>query len=146
MSDMMPFRKNNLSRREDSFSDFIRDLFDDDFFTSINYNRGNFRADLKEANGNYYVEADLPGVKKGDIEIDYHNNYLIISAKRDESMENDKENYVRRERHYGEFKRSFHIDNVDEDNIKASFNDGVLKIILPKLNKEDNNRRRINIE
>ena len=141
---MEPFRKSNLRRRDDFFPAFFREFLDDDFFSLMNYNHGNFRADLKETDENYYVEADLPGVEKGNIDIDFYNNYLVISAKRDESIENEKENYVRRERHYGEFKRSFHIDNVDENKIKASFNDGVLRVTLPKLNKDNN--RRINIE
>ena len=144
MPEMEPFRKSNLRRRDDFFPGFFRDFFDEDFFSLMNYNRGSFRADLKETDENYYVEADLPGVEKGNIDIDFYNNYLVISAKRDESIENEKENYVRRERHYGEFKRSFHIDNVDENKIKASFNDGVLRVTLPKL-KKDNNRK-INIE
>lgn len=145
MSEMMPFRKNNLRRRDDFFPNFFKDFFDEDFFSIMDYSRGSFRADLKETDENYYIEADLPGVEKGNIELNYNNNHLTITAKRDESIENEKENYVRRERHYGEFKRSFYIDNVDEENISASFNHGVLKITLPKLNK-DSKGRRINIE
>jgi HSP20 family protein len=71
---------------------------------------------------------------------------LVISAKRDESIENKKDNYVRRERHYGEFKRAFYIDNVDEININASFTEGVLKVILPKLNKGIDKKQKIDIE
>jgi HSP20 family protein len=145
MFDMIPFRKNNLSKRDDFFSPFLKDLFDDDFFSVMNHVHGNFKVDLKETDENYLVEADLPGIKKEAIDIDFHNNYLVISAKRDESMEDKKENYVRRERHYGEFKRSFYIDNVDEDKIQASFNDGVLKIILPKLTKGNDKKRKIDI-
>lgn len=100
---------------------------------------------MKETDDKYLVEADLPGVKKEDINIEYDNGNLTISAKRDETLEDKNENYVRRERHYGEFRRSLYIRNVDEDKIDASFNDGVLKIVLPKLNKGNNNGRRINI-
>lgn len=71
--------------------------------------------------------------------------FLVISAKRDENIENKKENYVTRERHYGEFKRSFYIDNIDENKIDASFTDGVLRITLPKLNKGNDNKKKINI-
>ncbi len=145
MFDMIPFRKNNLSKRDDFFSPFLKNFFDDDFFSVMSHMQGNFKVDLKETDENYLVEADLPGIKKEAIDIDFHDNYLVISAKRDESMEDKKENYVRRERHYGEFKRSFYIDNVDEDKIQASFNDGVLKVILPKLTKGNDKKRKIDI-
>ena len=61
-------------------------------------------------------------------------NYVFIlplkMEKWQKSLENKKENYVRRERHYGEFKRSFYIDNTDENKIDASFNNGILKITI----------------
>lgn len=107
---------------------------------------GNFRVDLKENEENYIIEADLPGVKKESIDIDFENNYLVISAKREDALEEKKENFVRRERYYGEFKRSFYIDNVDEDKISATFKDGVLKIVLPKLNKGNDKKKKINID
>ncbi|MBI6874404.1 heat shock protein Hsp18 [Clostridium aciditolerans] len=145
MFDMVPFRKNDLVRRDDFFSPFLKNFFNDDFFSTINDLRGNFKVDLKETDENYLVEADLPGIEKEAIDIEFNNNYLVISAKRNESLEDKKENYVRRERHYGEFKRSFYIDNVDESKIDASFEHGVLKITLPKLNKGNDKKRKIDI-
>lgn len=145
MFEMIPFRRNNLTKRDDFFSPFFKSFFDDDFFTAMTNMHGNFKVDLKETDENYLIEADLPGVKKEAIDIDFDNNYLTISAKRDESIEDKKENYVRRERHYGEFRRSFYIDNVDESKINASFTDGVLRITLPKLNKGNDRKRKIDI-
>lgn len=136
MFDMVPFRKNNVLAKkgfglDDLFSDFLRD----DFFSPMLTGSGNFNVDLKEDENNYTVEADLPGIKKEDISLEYDNNYLTISAKRDETSENNDNNFVRRERTYGEFKRSFYIDNIDENTVDASFTDGVLKITLPKKEK-----------
>ena len=74
----------------------------------------------------------LPGIKKEDITLNYANNYLSISAVRNETFEDKKDNYVRKERNYGQFKRNFYIDNVDAANVDAAFNDGILKITLPK--------------
>ncbi|WP_058486197.1 heat shock protein Hsp18 [Defluviitalea phaphyphila] len=146
MFDMMPFRRNSFNRKDDFFAPFFQHFFDDDFFPMMSSMNGNFRVDLKETDDNYIVEADLPGIQKENIDIDYTNNYLTINAKRNEEIiEDKKENYVRRERHYGEFRRSFYIDNVDENNIDASFKNGVLKIVLPKLNKGKTNRRKIDI-
>jgi HSP20 family protein len=136
--------KNNLSRIDDLFSPLFKNIFDDDFLF-INSMQRDFQVDLKENADNYILEADLPGIKKDAIDINYENNYITISAKRDESSEVINDNYVKRERHYGEFSRSFYAKNVDENRIEASFNNGVLKVILPKLIKSDEQKRRIDI-
>jgi HSP20 family protein len=136
--------KNNLSRIDDLFSPLFKNIFDDDFLF-INSMQRDFQVDLKENADNYILEADLPGIKKDAIDINYENNYITISAKRDETSEVINDNYVKRERHYGEFSRSFYAKNVDENRIEASFNNGVLKVILPKLIKSDEQKRRIDI-
>ncbi|EYE87750.1 heat-shock protein [Fervidicella metallireducens AeB] len=145
MFDLVPFRRNNLTRNDEFFTPFLKTFFDDDFFTAMKDIQGNFRVDLKETENNYLVEAELPGVKREAIDIDYENNHLTISAKREETLEDEKGDYVRRERHYGEFKRQFYVDNVDEDKINATFKDGVLKIILPKLTKGRDKKKKIDI-
>lgn len=146
MFDMIPFRKSSINKKDEFFSPFLDTFFNDEFFSIMTDLQGNFKVDLKEADENYLIEADLPGVKKEDIAVEFVNNYLTITAKRDSSIENKKENFVRQERYYGEFNRSFHIDNVDENNIEDSFEDGVLKINLPKLDKENLNRKKIDIQ
>ncbi|KPU43388.1 18 kDa heat shock protein [Oxobacter pfennigii] len=146
MFDMVPFRKNDLTGRDEFFSPFFKNFFDDDFMSFMTNMGGNFKADLKETEENYLIEADLPGIKKEAIDIEFNENHLVITAKRDETTEDKRENYVRRERHYGEFKRSFHIDNVDQNGIDASFKDGVLKVVLPKLNKGNDKKKKIDIQ
>lgn len=148
MFDMVPFRKNNgLSRRGDDFEKLFDNFFNDSFFTPMNISGfGNgFKVDLKETENDYQIEADLPGMKKEAINIDYDNNYLTISAKRDDSIEDKQDNYIRRERRCGEFRRSFYVDNVDQNNIDAAFKDGVLKVILPKLEKGKQTKTKIDI-
>lgn len=147
MFDMVPFRRNNDLRRGDDFENLVNSFFNNDFFSPINMNGfGNdFKADLKETDDAYSIEADLPGIKKDAIDIDFNNNYLTISAKRDDSQEEKDENFIRRERRYGEFKRSFYVDNVEKNNIAASFNDGVLKINLPKSKKDPKQNTKIDI-
>ncbi|HCL4436627.1 Hsp20/alpha crystallin family protein [Clostridium botulinum] len=146
MFDMIPFRKNNINKKDEFFSPFLDTLFNDEFFSLMTNLQGNFKVDLKETDENYLIEADLPGVKKEDIAVEFVNNYLTITAEIDSSIENKKENFVRQERHYGEFNRSFYIDNVDENNIDASFEDGVLKITLPKLDNENFKGKKIDIQ
>lgn len=105
------------------------DLFTDDFFKT---NWDSFKTDITETENNYTIEADLPGFSKDQIEVAFQEGNLTISAKRDEVTEEAKGNYLRRERRAGQLLRTFVFDNVDTDNIKAQYKDGVLKIELPK--------------
>jgi HSP20 family protein len=146
MFDMIPFRKDNSMSRGDEFEKFMKSFFNNDFSpVGMNVFGRDFKVDLKENDDSYLVEADLPGVNKDDINLSFKNNYLTISAKRENSREDKKEDFVRRERNYGEFKRSFYIDNVDDQKIDASFEDGVLKIELAKSEKGRNRGRKIDI-
>lgn len=147
MFDMVPFRRNNSIRKGDDVENFFNSFFNNDLLTPFNMNlfTNGLKVDLKETDTSYLIEADLPGIKKDAIDLSFNNNYLTISAKRDDTLEDNKENFIRKERRYGEFKRSFYIDNVDEKNINASFEEGVLKIELPKLEKGQRNNNKIEI-
>ena len=107
----------------------------------------NFRTDISEKDGIYTLEAELPGFSKEDISIDIDKDSLTISAERkSESDEEDKErNYVRRERFYGSYTRSFNVKGIDTDAITASYNDGVLSLVLPKKTPEVPASRRLEI-
>ena len=107
---------------------------------------GSFKTDIKETPEEYIVHAELPGVKKEDIKIDYNNNYLTISATRNNESEEKKDHYIRRERSYGSVSRAFYISNVNKDSIKAKFDNGVLNIELPKKEVTTNNSTQILIE
>jgi len=145
MFDMVPFKRSRLFKKGE---DFFDNFFDEDFTMPMPFEKMgfSFKVDMKETDTSYVVEADLPGVAKEDVDIDYKNNYLTIKAKREEKIEEKKENFVRKERKYGEFKRMFYVDNVDEENIKATFTDGVLKVELPKTEKAKIETKRIVIE
>ncbi|WP_446898142.1 heat shock protein Hsp18 [Clostridium sp. LBM24168] len=147
MFDMVPFRKDNSLKKGVDLENFFNSFFNNDFFAPLNiHGFGNgFKVDLKETDDAYLIEADLPGIKKESIDLDYSDNYLTISAKRDNSREEKNENYVRQERSYGEFRRSFYVDNVDKNTISASFENGVLKINLPKLEKGPKEDTKIDI-
>ncbi len=147
MFEMIPWRRNsNMQRRDDFFETVVNSFFNDDFFAPAGLLKSSFSVDLKENENEYLIEADLPGVEKGDIHLDYNNGYLTISAKRDSLVEDKKDNYVRKERSHGEFKRCFYVDNIDEEKIQASFNNGVLNVSLPKLNKGKESGKKIDIQ
>jgi HSP20 family protein len=134
MFELVPFKRNSnsIAKRGDSFDNLWNSFFNEDFFAPIGFNSSSFKVDIKEEDNNYTLEAELPGFKKEAIALDYDNNYLTISAVRDDSVETKGDNYVKKERSYGKFQRSFYINNIDEAKIDAAFNDGILKVVLPK--------------
>ena len=93
------------------------------------------RTDIKETDDGYELTIDLPGFKKDDVQADLKDGYLSITAQtQSESEDKDEEGtYVRKERFSGKCSRTFYVgDDIEEDDIKARFEDGVLKIDVPK--------------
>jgi HSP20 family protein len=106
------------------------------------------RVDIREADGHYEITAELPGVAKEDIHVHVNDGILTLEA---EAKQEDKEEkdgkIIRQERRYGKFMRSFNLGgDVHEEDIKASFNDGVLRLEAPKLVEKPPVRRRIEID
>jgi HSP20 family protein len=112
-----------LNSMLNNFSSTVQtDTVDVDFTPAVN---------IKEEQSAYYIELDLPGMKKKDINIKVEDNALIVSGERKMKKEED---YYKIESSYGTFKRVFTIpEDVDVENIKASATDGVLEIVLPKV-------------
>ena len=94
------------------------------------------------------MEAELPGFNKEDISIDLNGDSLMITARHNsESGEkDDKGNYVRRERKFGSFSRSFDVSGIDTTAIKAAYNNGILELTLPKKGEVTPASRSIQIE
>ena len=127
---------------------FDDDFFRDDFFDRkdrMNYNL--MKTDIREDENSYLLEVDLPGYSKDDIKIDITDGYLTINAKVEKENNDDKKNYVRRERFTGEVSRSFYVgDDIKEDEVKANFKNGILTLEVPKLSLEDKNKDKKYIE
>ena len=93
------------------------------------------RTDISGPPGDKFVlEAELPGFDKGDIKLDVKDGILTITAEHSENQEQKdaKGAYIRRERRYGSFSRSFDITGIDEGSITAAYNNGILELNLPK--------------
>ncbi len=124
-----------IPKRNSDF-DLWSDLFDDPFFS--NHETKVMRTDIKEGKDNYDIIIDLPGYDKENIKIDIDNGYLNVTAsmnKQDEEKEEGK--FVRRERYFGEASRSFYVgDKVTEEDIHATFKNGILKLNIPKKDEE----------
>ncbi|MEG0026263.1 MAG: Hsp20/alpha crystallin family protein [Bacilli bacterium] len=124
-----------------------RKFYLDNIFDNFIDNGDNdlMKCDIYEKEDNYHIESDIPGIDKKDINIECHNGYLTITATKETDDTINKNNFIRKERFYGTMKRKFYVGNVLEDDIKATFKDGVLKIDIPKEDK-DKNKKIIEIE
>ncbi len=118
---------------------YLDNMFDDFMPSRIDHN---MKCDIYEKEGNYHIEMDLPGFKKDEISIEAKDGYLTIKAsKSNEVDEKDEErNYVRRERSYGSYERTFSLGDLDQEKIDATFADGILKITVPKKEDVDNKK------
>ncbi len=91
-----------------------------------------FRTDVTDTGDAFKLEAELPGFKKEDINLDVENDCLTISVERKLEDEDKRPNYVKRERVYGSFSRSFDVSGIDVEKIEASYQDGILTLNMPK--------------
>ena len=121
--------------------------FEKDFFKGFG-NVSHCRTDIRDEGDKYLLECEMPGFDKNDIKIDIHGSTLTLCAER--KSENDKKNnsgeYIRRERSYGSYCRSFDISNINESAIDAEYTNGILKLTLPKKEKEQPQTKRIEIK
>lgn len=139
MFELTPFVRGDLFAAYDPFKEM--EEFEKRFFGR---QIPAFKTDVRETADAYIVEAELPGFKREDISAEIKNGYLIINAERKSSSEKtDENNYVRRERTYGSFRRAFDLDGIKSDGIAAAYKDGILELTLPKEDKkvEDAGRR-----
>ena len=117
-----------------------RNLFDDLFNDSFTGNNSLMRTDIRKKDGNYLLDVELPGYKKEDIKISLFNGNLTISACHNETKEEKdaKGTVLRSERYSGTTSRTFYVgDSIKDSDIKASYNDGVLCITVPKSDKNE---------
>ena len=141
---LVPYVRRNLS----AFDPFRElDELERAFFGRDNSKLAQFSTDIRDNGDAYLLEADLPGVKKEDIKLDLSDNILTISAERHSGYEekDKKGSYVRVERSYGSYQRSFDTTGIDVDKIDAEFKDGVLMLTMPKLIEQKPEPRRLEI-
>ena len=105
------------------------------------------RTDIRDEGDRFIMESELPGFNKEDISVDISDGYMTVSAEHSTENEekDDKGNYIRRERSYGSFSRSFDISDVDADHISAEYKNGVLEMILPKTQTTKPETRRLTV-
>lgn len=125
---------------ESLFDDFMDFPFEREFFGRRNplygkHEKNMMKTDIKQTDAGYEMDIDLPGFKKEDVTAKLENGYLTISASKgvDKDEKNDEGVYIRRERYVGQCSRSFYVgEDVKQEEIKAKFEDGILKVFIPK--------------
>ena len=132
---------------EDMFDDFMRDFpfFDENAGNKIEkklygrHAKNMMKTDIKELEGGYELEIDLPGFTKEDVTAELKDGYLTISAAKGldkDEQEKETGKYIRRERYAGNLSRSFYIGDVKQEDVKAAFKNGILSISVPKEDKK----------
>jgi len=121
---MIPKRRNEF----DLFDDFFKG---DDFFPRRDSSI--MKTDIKEKKDKYVIEMDLPGYEKENINLELKDGYLEVTAKVEKEEGNEEERFVHKERFYGHCSRSFYVgEQITEEDIKAEFKNGILRIDVPK--------------
>lgn len=144
---MMPAIRKNFG------FDLFDEMFKDPFFNRLSTasNKQSMKTDIKEKDGNYLMEIDLPGFQKEDIRAELNKGYLTVTAEHNENKEKKDEegNYIYRERSCGQCSRSFYVgDYMTEEEIKGSFKDGTLTLTFPKEEQQklEDHKKLISIE
>ena len=149
MFELRPYRRNNaLYNPFREMNEMEKQLFGAPFGFFGENGMDAFNIDIKDEGDHFELDADLPGFDKKDIHLDVNGDTLTIHAERKAEQEekDDKNNYVRCERSFGSYSRSFDVSGIDCANIKAAYKDGVLTLTLPKQKKEEPTGRRLEIE
>ena len=137
-----------IPRRKNEF-DLLDEMFKDPFFINDGESKM-MKTDIKEKKDKYLIDIDLPGYEKENINIEIEDGYLTVHATVSKNTDEKEEGkFVRKERFSGECSRSFYVgDEVKEEDIKASFKNGTLKIEVPKKEEktEKKDKKYIQIE
>lgn len=137
------------------FTDFFSDVdrfFENDLFQmpaqlGRQLMRNMPATNIRESEREFTIELAAPGMTKDDFSIDIDEGMLTISSQKEEDTSQEGENFTRREYNYSSFSRSFRMpEGVSPDEIKARYEEGVLKIAVPKREEASVNRKRVNIE
>ena len=149
MFSLVPFRSGGVSKRGRDLLDIdsiFENFFNDSVYPTFYSNSGYMKVDVKENEKEYLIEAEIPGVKKEEINLEIDESRLTISVNKNEQVDEEKDNYIRRERRSSSITRSFAIDNIVPDNTLAKYENGILTITLPKRESSQTVTKKIDIQ
>lgn len=125
--------------------DMVDDFFRDSSVFDRNLMMDTFKLDVKETDQAYGIEAELPGIAKEEVSLDLVENRLTISVNREEQKDEEKENYIHRERKTSSMSRSVCLRDADMEKATAKLENGILEVRIPKI-EEAEKKKRIEIE
>lgn len=148
MAGLVPFNRRKQSLLGSSIDDFqnmLDDFFSESWLPNRNLMRDTFKIDVEEANNEYLIHAELPGIQKNEVNLDMNEGRFTITVNKEENVNEEKKNYIHRERRFSSMSRSIYLSDAKADNIKAKLEDGVLSVTIQKQEKL-NNSVKIEIE
>ena len=152
MAGLIPFnrRNSNLARTGtgigfENFYNMLDDFFGDGLMPNRNLLRDSFKIDIEETDKEYLIEAELPGIKKEEIDLSIEDDNLCITVNRSEEINNSEKNYIHRERRVSSMSRRVRLANASLSEIKAKLEEGILTVTIPKDEKMSTSRK-IDIE
>lgn len=145
MSGLVPFNNKNQSAlkssKKDFFNDMLEDFFTDNWFMPRNLMSDTFKIDVEDKENEYLIYAELPGVKKEELTLNFDDGRLTISINHEENAKEERKNYIHRERRISSMSRSIYLDRVETDNVEAKLENGILSIKVPKTKKKDESKK-----
>lgn len=137
--------KNMETKNFYAFNPLFEDLFDFPFFDKAHHHQ-TMRTDIEENDTNYLLSIDVPGFKKEDIEISLDDGYLVVKAQIKKAPRENQNTYLRKERFFGTYTRSFYVGDFNLECIDAGLHDGVLYISIPKECCKKENKKFVQIK
>ena len=135
---LTPYNTNGIVRRSNDFSD-LYNLFDnvwnESLFTSPSLSTGGFKVDIRDTEGAFVLDAELPGITKEEVSVDYKDGLLTIKVEKEDSKDEDHNNYIYKERQHSSLQRVFKMKGVKREDLKAKLQNGILTVTAPKLDE-----------
>jgi len=134
MAGLIPFNRvyGLRPRGFEEFTNALDDFFNDPWWSRISLFNDTFKVDVQETEKAYLIEAELPGIKKEEVDLQLDDNRLAISVNREEKNEEENRNYIHKERRVSSMQRRIYLADAASDDVKAELTNGVLKISVPK--------------
>jgi HSP20 family protein len=136
MAGLVPFNRFRPAGFED-FYNMLDDFFNDTRPIRRSLSRDTFKIDVQDNEKEYIIEAELPGVAKDEISLQFNEGKLSIAINKEENIEEEKKNYIHKERRVSSMQRSLYLADAQADEISAKLEEGVLTLTVPKQNKRD---------
>ncbi|WP_311482145.1 Hsp20/alpha crystallin family protein [uncultured Anaerococcus sp.] len=132
-------RKNNSLSRYNDFYDMVDSFFNSPMETNVF--ESSFKLDVAEDDDKFLVEAEMPGIEKDSIDIDFDRGQLTLTVNSQTENTDEKKNYIHKERKSTRMTRSMYFGDIDEENINAKLENGILEIEIPKRKEEKTNKK-----